>query len=321
MRHLFNVIFLGFALTSLFAQESIDRSFAFQNDAAKKYSLYIPSGYDEAVPSKMILGLHPLNTSRWNSTSWRDHLIDFVETNNLLLVCPDGGVDGRIDDPIDTAFTTVLLDSMALWYNVNPEKIFVMGFSWGGRTTYSYGLSNAEKFAGFMPIGAAAEAFSGNESWFQNAKDKPFYIIHGSTDSPTRRFTPFVSALRNNEACVETNLLQGVGHTVDFSNRLQIFTDAFNWLDSQECGTSSIQNILDTQINIYPNPTSNGKMMKIDSPFPIKNIEILDMKGAVLYSIANSNLFEIDSSKSTNGVLMVRITTDEGTLIKKIISQ
>jgi hypothetical protein len=70
----------------------------------------------------MMLGLHPFNTSRWNGESWCDKLIGFAEMNGLLLVCPDGGADGKIDDAIDTAFTTAIIDSMEIWYSINPAK-------------------------------------------------------------------------------------------------------------------------------------------------------------------------------------------------------
>ena len=106
--------------------------FPFQTDNFKKYSLYVPSSYDASVPQPLMLGLHPLNTNRWDGQAWRDTLIQFAEMNNLLLVCPDGGPDGRIDDAIDTAFTSVLLDSVATWYNVDhEEKNILMGFQLG----------------------------------------------------------------------------------------------------------------------------------------------------------------------------------------------
>ncbi len=304
--------------SSVSGQEIIDQTLTFQNDPAKKYSIYVPSGYDENVPSKMMLGLHPLNTSRWNSTSWRDTLIGFVEKNNLLLICPDGGSDGRIDDQIDTAFTTVMIDSMLQWYNVDEEKIFVMGFSWGGRTVYSYGLNHVNRFAGFMPIGAAAQAFSGNEAWFENAKDQPFYLIHGSNDSPNSRFTRFINALERNNACVESNLLQGVGHTVDFANRDQILTDAFNWLDSQECGVSSVNESLENQIKVFPNPATAGQILNIETQLPIEKIEIFNSNGKLILKDNNTNQVQLSKTQFTTGFYSLRIYTKEGVAVKKI---
>lgn len=315
-----NILVYCFVLLSTFlvGQETIDQTLPFQTDPAKKYSIYVPSSYDENVPSKMMLGLHPLNTSRWNSTTWRDHLIDFVEENNLILICPDGGSDGKIDDPIDTAFTTVMIDSMIQWYNINEDKIFAMGFSWGGRTVYSYGLNHANRFAGYMPIGAAAQAFSGNESWFENAKDQPFYLIHGSNDSPSSRFTRFVNALERNDACVESNLLQGVGHTVDFANRTQIFTDAFNWLDSQECGVSSVDEKLNSQVKVFPNPAKSGQILNIKTELPIEKIEIFNSNGKLILIEKNSTQIQLSKTRFTTGFYSIRIFTTSGMIIKKL---
>ena len=147
-RYLIATILISFIGTLLFAQTRIDETVPFQSDPAKQYSIYVPSSYDANTPNKLMVGFHPFNTNRWNSISWCDTLIAFAETNNLLMICPDGGVDGKVDDPIDTAFTTVMIDSMLTWYNVDESKIYAMGFSWGGRTTYSYGLNHIEKFAG-----------------------------------------------------------------------------------------------------------------------------------------------------------------------------
>ncbi|MFT5167850.1 MAG: hypothetical protein ACI8P3_003088, partial [Saprospiraceae bacterium] len=106
-------ILLLISYSSLIGQTRIDGSFEFQNDSAKKYSLYIPSGYQAGTAHRLMLGLHPFNTNRWDAESWCDTLIVFAETNNLILACPDGGIDGAVDDPIDTAFTSILLDSIA----------------------------------------------------------------------------------------------------------------------------------------------------------------------------------------------------------------
>ena len=63
----------------LAAQTSIDSSFAFQSDPAKKYSLYIPSSYDESLANPLILTFHPLNAVIGNGKAWRDKLAGFAE--------------------------------------------------------------------------------------------------------------------------------------------------------------------------------------------------------------------------------------------------
>ena len=127
------------------AQTRIDSSFAFQTDPAKKFALYVPSGYEAGVANKAILAFHPLHPVWGNSTTWCDILTNFAEENNLLMICPDGGADARVDDPIDLAFTTALLDSLRAWHTVDVDKTFILGFSWGARAAYTYGLAASNR--------------------------------------------------------------------------------------------------------------------------------------------------------------------------------
>ncbi len=267
MKQFLTLIFLALFL-QINAQERIDGSFSFQTDPAKKYSIFVPGNYDAATPNKMMLALHPLNTNRWDAISWCDTLIAFADANDLLMICPDGGLDGAVDDAIDTAFTSVILDSMMTWYNVDASKVYAMGFSWGGRTTYSYGLRNPNKFAGFLPIGAAIDGTSQVTGFLQNATDKPFYLVHGGNDSPAVRYTPMLNALNDNNACVESILMPGVGHTIDFPNRNVILSEAFQWIETQVCGDvspSAVSNIKEIKGAISPNPVRVGERVRVEN--------------------------------------------------------
>lgn len=221
------------------SQTRIDGNFSFQTNPAKGYSIYVPSGYNANTANTLMVGMHPLNTARWDAISWCDTLIDFAEMNGLLLVCPDGGANGSVVDPIDTAFTTALLDSMYNWYNIDQDRIYIMGFSFGGRGTYTYGLSNPNVFSGFLPIGAAiTNTNEVNVNLQANSSCKPFYLVHGGNDSPNTRFYPIRTALMNNGAIVNSLLMPGVGHTIDFPNRNQILSTAFQWIDSVNVNTT-----------------------------------------------------------------------------------
>lgn len=233
MKQLSTLLILLLATTALMAQVRINGNFAFQTNPSKKYSLYIPSSYSAATPNAMMVGMHPFNTSRWNAISWCDTLIAFAEANDLLLVCPDGGSNGNITDAIDYAFTTVLLDSVRNWYNIDTERTYIMGFSMGGRATYTYGLAHPNVFGGYLPIGAAISGLNEVNATLQaNSNCRPVYIVHGSFDSPNTRYTPVRTALINAGAIVNSLLMSGVGHTIDFPNRNQILTTAFQWIDS-----------------------------------------------------------------------------------------
>ncbi len=272
--------------TVVVGQERIDGTFAFGGDPAKQYSLYIPSSYSPVVPNRLMIGLHPLNVNRWDSVSWCDTLIVFAETHGLLMACPDGGPDGRVDDPIDQGFTDALYDSMLAWYNVDTEKTYAMGFSWGGRATYEYGLSRIDKIHGLVPIGAAINGTAQVDSVLHNAQDMPVYIVHGSADSPGTRFYPVRDALIANGAIVEWNLMSGVGHTIDFPNRNAILGTAYAWVDSVNCvstagvGDQGAVPVVSPALVARPNPFSVRTHFTLGGPAVATGaLRIYDVRG------------------------------------------
>jgi predicted esterase len=318
------LIFSLVCSTIIMGQTRIDNQISFQTDPQKQYSVFVPSSYDEDVPNKLMVALHPLNTNRWNSISWCDTLIAFAEQNDLILICPDGGADGKVDDPIDTAFTTFIIDSTLLWYNIDESKIFAMGFSWGARTTYTYGLNHVDRFAGFLPIGAAITNTNEVNGVTQNAANKPFYLVHGTQDSPNTRFYPILDALNMNEACVNFNLMTGIGHTIDFPNRNEILTEAFNWIDSVSCGI--INGLAETdfgnQIEIFPNPIQKGDFINItvaENDTKFEHLEILDLSGKVILNQVFTN--KISTQELNKGIYFLRLLTKKQLITKKIIIQ
>ncbi len=286
---------LCFTTLASSAQMRIDGGFPFQKDPGKKYSLYIPSGYDSSTPHRLMVGFHPFNVNRWDAESWCDTLIAFAEFNNLILACPDGGVDGSVDDPIDTAFTTALLDSLILWYNIDVRKIYAMGFSVGGKVTYAYGLSNTHRLSGFIPIGAAINGTSGFDDVLQYAESMPFYLVHGELDSPSSRFFPAQASLIGYSAIVEDTLMPGVGHTIDFPDRNAILSRAYQWVDSVNSAnipSSILKPIESEKIKIYPNPATS----EINFTLPSKSdftVEIFNTGGEVVIRRKNQDKISI----------------------------
>ncbi len=316
MRTLVFAFFAFLFSHTLSAQTRINGAFAFQNDPAKKYALYIPAAYNPAVPHKMVLGLHALNTARWNANSWCDTLVDFAAANNILLVCPDGGPDGAIDDPIDTAFTSVLLDSVAHWYNIDTNQRYIMGFSWGGLTTYSYGLNHADRFCGFLPIGAAnngAGVFNGIAKY---ATGKPFYLVHGSLDAVNISYYPALNTLNAWNANVNSLLMPGVGHTVDFPNRNQILTTAFQWLESENsCAPISATGEArpGLALHLANNPLKAGDFLTVQLSVPAAcnlNYQLFQNDGKILLQEnrqlqAGANNISIQMPQGTTGLLQL----------------
>ena len=270
------------------------------------YSLYIPSGYDQARPSPLMLAMHPLNPARWNARSWCDTLVDFAEENGLILACPDGGAGGNVfDEEVDTILASRLLDSMEVWYNVAGHRIYVGGFSMGGAATYRYGLARTDRFAGLLPIGAAVNGTSGFSDVIDRAEGLPMAIVHGALDAPAARYTPVVAALEDAGAILRTDLLPGVGHTIDFTERNRILSEAFRWLDSVNLATRT--NAVESRIQgsrslrLAPQPIARGEIVEVATPGAmILSARLVDLLGREI-------LTEIVSATIEPDVVLLRV--------------
>jgi len=275
---LLNILLLALLLPCASqAQIAIDSSFTFQSNS-KKYSLFIPSSYDSSTPNKLMLGMHPWNTSRWDAEAWRDTLSVFAENNGLILVCPDGGSDGRVDDNLDYDFTEDLLDSVRTWYSIDEDYQYIMGFSIGGKATYEFGFSHSTEFGGYIPIGAAtseAELSPGISS----SLDEAYYLVHGSSDAASTRYNPILNRLQTEGAITNSEFMSGVGHTIDFPNRNQILTEAYVWIDS----------VNSAQLNSVPIEIQEDKL---ESTIELLQLnDVLTIKSAFDYQV---NTYAID---------------------------
>jgi len=292
------------------AQEAIDGNFAFQSDPAKKYSLYIPSAYQEGESNAALVALHGWNTSVWNGKTWCEFLAPFAEANDVILICPDGGTDGQIDDPIDMDFTTALIDSMNTWYEVDMNRLYAIGFSWGGRTVYTYGLEHTDLIKGFIPVGAAINGVNINNN-VSNTAGQPWYLVHGANDSPNSRFYPYLENLENAGAITNSKLMSGVGHTMDFPNRDAILGEAYQWVDSVNIANSvSVKEIpsAEPMFRIAQNLVQRGTALTIE--FSAKEFTNADSEISVI-SKQGAEIYNKDLGKSILSGVSVQIPTDD----------
>ncbi len=76
----------------------------------------------------------------------------------------------------------------------------------------------------------------------------------------------------------------------------------------------------DQSITIYPNPTRGN--ININSKFNIKTIELYDIQGRILETVLeNSSSITIDITNRQNGIYFLKITTDEGSKVEKIMKE
>ena len=190
------------------------------------------------------------------------------------------------------------------------------------------------KFGGFLPIGAAiTNTTEVTVPLQQNSYNKAFYIIHGTSDSPTVRLYPVRDSLIAKGAIVNTNLLSGVGHTIDFANRNDILKTGFNWIDSVNCYQLALSvkeaPITSNSVNVYPNPQTQGGALNLSFPirkndievdvylFSLEGKKVLNVKKTLKRGTANISLNTTEVSVGTY-ILTARVKGERALINKKV---
>ena len=88
-----------------------------------------------------------------------------------------------------------------------------------------------------------------------------------------------------------------------------------------EPGISSIDEIVETKLSVYPNPTSNQWL--VSSPNQdILRIEVYDLKGTlIITSNPTSKIVEVDGSSLNKGIYLLRTFTAAGISTSKIVKK
>ncbi len=78
--------------------------------------------------------------------------------------------------------------------------------------------------------------------------------------------------------------------------------------------------VKDNSISIYPNPTNS--FVNIKSENNIQTIELYDVQGRILVTkMVSSNNEVLDISNKSNGIYFLKITSEIGTKVEKIIKE
>ena len=187
-------------------------------NAEMPYTLFVPSNYDAGKPVPLIVDLHGLNITPLQQILF-DGTTDFAEKYGFVVLAPmgfsvSGGWGGRAGPPVETAQVKPggdvrysagelsELDAMTTLkmirekYNIDSDRIFLMGHSMGGAGTYYLGGKYNDTWAGLAPMSGAGGI--ANAEAAQRYKAIPMLIMHGNKDSlvPVRTSRRAVLALQ-----------------------------------------------------------------------------------------------------------------------------
>ena len=178
-----------------------------QANADMPYTLFVPSSYDPAVPTPLVVDLHGFNITPLQQILF-DGTTDFAEEFGFIVVAPMGfsvndswGARFAVRPPVPVESAAINpatgarfssgelaeLDAMTLLgrireqYTIDPERIYLMGHSMGGMGTYHLGAKYSEIWAALAPM--AGLGGIADETAAAQYRSLPMLLIHGEKDS------------------------------------------------------------------------------------------------------------------------------------------
>jgi len=111
---------------------------------SRTYMLYVPASYDGSTPVPMVLNLHGLGSNNNEQIMYGDFR-PIADTANFIILLPQGTVGSLPDGSSathwnanfgtsvnDVDFLSNLIDSIAMDYNIDEDRVYSTGMSNGG---------------------------------------------------------------------------------------------------------------------------------------------------------------------------------------------
>jgi poly(3-hydroxybutyrate) depolymerase len=168
-------------------------------DAKKEkmeYALFVPSGYDKEKKAPLIIALHGLGGNPQQFMRTRG-LTEQAEKRGYIVAAPMGynergwyGVrgtkGGKGEDPenlgeLSEKDVMNVLGIVKKEYNVDPDRVYLMGHSMGGGGTWHIGIKYADEWAALAPIAPAI--FGKNPNELEKIKSTPVILVQGDKDA------------------------------------------------------------------------------------------------------------------------------------------
>lgn len=138
--------------------------------------IYLHGGGRDAASPRAQIGKVPETHGYYEAA-----LGDFWEKTGAVVVAPqvypNEGDDGWCDPRTEDYLASVILEAIAR-FNIDPDRVFLVGQSMGGFGAYHIMLNYPDRFAGIV---ACAGAWSTAD--FKNCIGTPVWILHGAQDA------------------------------------------------------------------------------------------------------------------------------------------
>lgn len=325
MKQLFPLLFLAFGLSAT-AQQTGDYTVTIATtnsllggDSLDIY-LHVPETYSASIQSKMILGFHGLGNPD-NSNQIRNYLSDLGDSLNAVVVCPDPYLQ---DQPRSTVVLELAYDSAFAWFNINPDDVYITGYSAGSDVAAQYVFGEPER--SFKGLIWHSPGFFSSPDLSNPQEIPPVCLCNGSVD-----FVSIVQANVLNNSLSGAgfpylyNEIPGVAHTMEYPTFTEEMLECISFIDANTSGVG-IDEWSEGEITVYPNPITENQELIIEGLSGDIQLSLIDATGKLVWIRELKDVSErvtIDGfTKSlTVGVYSISVVSEGGVLTKKVVLQ
>ena len=203
-----------------------------------EYALFVPSTYDTTKKTPLIIALHGLYSNPKQILNYPG-FTELAEKHGYILAAPMGYNPqgwygqklpsfGRSPDPenlyeLSEQDVMNVLDIVRKDYNIDPNRIYLMGHSMGGGGTFHLAIKHPDLWAALAPI---APAIFHPVSDLEKIKDIPIILIQGDKDVLVKveRVRPWAEKMKELKMTYEYVEMPGGDHVnVAFKGLPRIF--------------------------------------------------------------------------------------------------
>jgi len=157
-------------------------------DTGARYTLFVPESYDPLRPTPLVIGLHGGGRGGadgklvvGSGASAMNFYQRRCNERGWICVCPTA-LEAGWGGPRNDALIDAILDELAALYNIDENRIYLVGHSMGGGGTWVQGARQPEVYAAIAP--AASYGVRGIDALGKTRTG--FYVYHSEDDPRTR---------------------------------------------------------------------------------------------------------------------------------------
>jgi len=194
----------------------------------------VPQNYHSKNSYPMIVALHGGGS---NAAAFHDLWKSTTDSLGFVLLTPQGedtaeaGFGWNWGDNAERS-VMICMDIVRKAVHVDPKRIYIVGFSSGGRLAYFLGLKYSNLYHGFAALGAPLDV-----KWLAENKiilnKQKIYIAHGSLEEGIAEKSMFIAdELKKRGVKVKYVQYEGIGHTLPEPKERELGR-ILNYLDGQ----------------------------------------------------------------------------------------